>query len=136
MGVLAQHEAMTARELAGVLELSSVGALHPWIRRLLDWNLVKRAGRTQATRYFVEPGVLRDLSFVGSTTLKRIEPHRLVALIVEYVERYPQSKIGEIHERIGQEIPRSRIRRSIGRLVESGRLVAEGVKNGTRYRLP
>ena len=136
VGVLAQHEAMTARELARVLELSSVGALHPWIRRLLDWNLVKRAGRTQATRYFVEPGVLRDLSFVGSTTLKRIEPHRLVALIVEDVERYPQSKIGEIHERIGQEIPRSRIRRSIGRLVESGRLVAEGVKNGTRYRLP
>ena len=80
--------------------------------------------------------MLRHLSFVGSTTLKRIEPHRLVALIVEDVERYPQSKIGEIHERIGQEIPRSRIRRSIGRLVESGRLLAEGVKNGTRYRLP
>lgn len=136
LGLLAQHDAMTARELAAVLELPSVEALQPWIKRLLEWDLIQSSGRTQATRYFVDPGLLRTLNFVGGTTLKRIEPHRLAALIVEDVGRYPKSKIGDIHERIGLEIPRSRIRRSIEQLVKAGKLIAEGVKSGTRYRLP
>jgi ATP-dependent DNA helicase RecG len=136
LGLLAQHDAMTARELAAVLELPSVEALQPWIKRLLEWDLIQSAGRTQATRYFVDPELLRTLNFVGGTTLKRIEPHRLAALIVEDVGRYPKSKIGDIHERIGLEIPRSRIRRGIEQLVKAGKLMAEGVKSGTRYRLP
>ncbi len=136
LGLLAQHDAMTARELAAVLELPSIDALQPWIKRLLEWDLIQSAGRTQATRYFVDPGLLRTLNFVGGTTLKRIEPHRLAALIVEDVGRYPKSKIGDIHERIGMEIPRSRIRRGIEQLVKAGKLMAEGVKSGTRYHLP
>nr|WP_305043584.1 hypothetical protein [Geoalkalibacter sp.] len=136
LGLLAQHEAMTARELAAMLELPSVDALQPWIKRILEWDLIQSAGRTQATRYFVDPRLLRTLNFVGGTTLKRIEPHRLSALIIEDVSRYPKSKIGDIHERIGREIPRSRIRRGIEQLVKAGKLMAEGVKNGTRYRLP
>ena len=136
LGLLAQHDALTARELARVLELPSIEALQPWVRRLLEWALVRSAGRTQATRYFVDPGLLRTLNFVGGTTLKRIEPHRLSALIVEDVGRYPRSKIGDIHERIGLEIPRSRIRRGLEQLVKDRKLLVEGVKSGTRYRLP
>jgi len=97
---------------------------------------VQSAGRTQATRYFVDPTLLRSLDFVGGTTLKRIEPHRLLALIVEDVKRYPLSKIGDIHKRIGLEIPRSRIRRGIEHLLIEGKLHQEGVRSGTRYRLP
>lgn len=92
--------------------------------------------RAQATRYFIEPGLLQNLNFVGGTTLKRIEPHRLSALIVEDVGRYPRLKIGDIHQRIGLEIPRSRIRRGIEQLVKDGKLQSEGVRSGTRYRLP
>ncbi|WP_312366058.1 ATP-binding protein [Ensifer sp.] len=134
LGLLAQHEALTARELAGQLELLSIEAMQPWIRRLLEWNLVQSSGRTQATRYFVDPALLRGHAFISGTTLKRIEPHRLVALIVEDVGRYPQSKIGDIHKRVG--IPRSRIRRSVEQLVRDGKLKSEGVRSGTRYSLP
>jgi ATP-dependent DNA helicase RecG len=136
LGLLAQHDALTARELATTLELSSVEALRPWLKRLLDWDLVQSAGRTQSTRYFIDPALLRNLDFVGGTTLKRIEPHRLLALIVEDIGRYPQSKIGDIHQRIGLEIPRSRIRRGIEQLLKNGKLHSEGVRSGTRYRLP
>ena len=83
LGLLAQHDALTARELADTLELPSVEALQPWLKRLLDWHLVQSAGRTQATRYFVDPGLLRSLKFTGETTLKRIEPHRLAALVFQ-----------------------------------------------------
>src|SRR5690606_39928947 len=47
LGLLAQHDALTARELATSLELPSVEALQPWLKRLLDWQLVQSAGRTQ-----------------------------------------------------------------------------------------
>ncbi len=136
LGVLAQHDALTARELATTLELPSVEALQPWLKRPLDWHLVQSAGRTQATRYFVDSGLLRSLKFTGETTLKRIEPHRLLALIVEDVGRYPGTKMGEIHQRVGIEIPRSRVRRAVGQLVKEGKLSQEGVRSGTRYRLP
>lgn len=95
----------------------------------------RRVGRTQATRYFVDPGLMRTLNFTGGTTLKRIEPHRLLALIVEDVGRYPNTKIGDIHQRVGLEIPRSRLRRGVEQLVKEGKLFREGVRSGTRYRL-
>jgi len=136
LGLLAQHDALTARELTSALELASVDALQPWIKRLLEWDLVQSAGRTQATRYFIDPNLLRNLNFVGGTTLKRIEPHRLSALIVEDVGRYPRSKIGDIHQRIGLEVPRSRIRRGIEQLVKDGKRQSGGVRSGTRYCLP
>lgn len=135
LGLLAQHDALTARELATRLELPTVEALQPWLKRLLDWQLVQSAGRTQATRYFVDPNLLRSLNFAGGTTLKRIEPHRLEALVLEDVGRYPNTKIGDIHQRIGLEIPRSRLRRTVEQLVREGKLHQEGVLNGTRYRL-
>lgn len=136
LGLLVQHEALTARELARLLELPSVDELQPWLKRLLDWELLHSTGRTQATRYFVAPDVLRSLDFSSTTTLKRIESHRLAALVLEDAGRYPRSKIGEIHGRIGQEIPRSQLRRAIEGLVKDGKLRMEGVRNGARYTVP
>ncbi|OWQ45216.1 ATP-dependent DNA helicase [Roseateles noduli] len=136
LALLAQHDGMTARELMKSLELDSVEALQSWIKRLLAIDLVQSSGRTQAMRYFVDPALLRSLDFVGLTTLQRIEPHRLLALLIEDVDRYPQSTIGEIHQRVGPEIPRSRIRRSIAQLQAEGRLTSEGERKGTRYKLP
>ena len=135
LGLLAQQEAQTARELARSLELSSVEALTPWLKRLLEWDLVQTTGRTQSTRYFIDPALLRNLEFTGETTLKRIEPHRLSALIIEDVSRYPRSKIGDIQKRIGLEIPRTSLKRAIAQLVKDNALLQEGLGRGTRYRL-
>lgn len=136
LGLLAQHDALTAKELVQLLELPSVDSLQPWLKRPLEWQLVRSIGRTQSTRYFIDPQLLRSLDFSTATTLKRIEPHRLLALIEEDVGRYPLTKISEIHQRIGAEIPRSRLRRGLEQLVKEGRLQQEGVRSGTRYRLP
>lgn len=136
LGLLAQHEALTARELVKALELPSVDALNPWINRLLSWGLVQSSGRTQATRYFVDPEILRRLEFPANTTLRRIEPHRLQALVIEDVTRYPNSKIGEIHGRIGEEIPRAQIKRTLAVLVGENKLIMHGKLNKVTYKLP
>lgn len=97
---------------------------------------MKQAGRTQATRYFVDPGLVRQLEFPAATSLKRIEPHRLRALIVEDLERYPDSAIGEIHRRIGAaEIPRSQIKRVLDSLVADGTVRHQGEKRWRRYQV-
>lgn len=135
LGLLAQYEALTARELAKTLELSTVDALQPWLRRLVEWNLVQSAGRTQATRYFVDPEILRSLEFDAATTLKRIEPHRLRALVLEDLSRYPRSAIGEINRRIGEEISSKLIKRILDGLIKTGEVSYEGERRWRRYWL-
>lgn len=135
LGLLAQHEALTARELAGLLELSQTDALRPWLDRLCEWGLVGQSGRTQATRYFVKPELLRSLAFPAVTTLKRIEGHRLRALVEEDLSRYPGSAFREIHARIGSEIPQRSLRTMLKQLVDERIVERTGVLKGTRYSL-
>ncbi|OPY68469.1 MAG: Divergent AAA domain protein [Syntrophorhabdus sp. PtaU1.Bin050] len=136
LGLLAQHDALTARELCRLLELPSVDGLHVWLGRLPEWGLVQSSGRTQATRYFVSPGILRRMDFSAATTLRRIEPHRLRALILEDLRRYPNSAIGDVNRRIGPEIPYKQAKRALDRLIAERKVIYEGERRGRRYRLP
>jgi ATP-dependent DNA helicase RecG len=133
LGLLAQHEAMTARELGAALELPTVDALSPWLRRLLEWQLVRSAGRTQATRYFIAPELLQALDFRATTTLKRIEPHRLAALVLEDLQRYPGSAISAVHQRVGAEIHPKQVKRAVDELIARGAVRYEGDKRWRRY---
>lgn len=133
LGLLAQRDALTARELTSALELPSVEAMQPWLKRLLDWQLVQSAGRTQATRYFIDPSLLRSLQFTGETTLKRIEPHRLAALVLEDLQRYPCSAISDIHQRVGGEIHPRQVKRALEQLIERGEVRFEGSNRWRRY---
>jgi len=130
---LAQHDALTARELAQALELPSVESLPPWLKRPLEWQLVRSSGRTQAMRYFIDPQLLRSLDFSTSTTLKRIEPHRLAALVLEDLQRYPESAISDIHQRVGAEIHPKQVKRALDELIERGEARFEGNNRWRRY---
>jgi|GEM_PF-1010897 len=133
LGLLAQSDAMTAKEMADALELADAGEIASWLGRLLDFGIVRKTGRTKGTRYFVEPEFLRRLEFPSQTSLARIEPHRLDALVLEDIGRYPGSAIGEIHERIGPEIKRRQVKLALDRLCEKDRVRPEGEKRGRRY---
>lgn len=135
LGLLARHEALTAKELAARLELANADQLRPWLDRLCEWGLVGQSGRTQATRYFVQPELLRTLAFSAVTTLKRIEDHRLRALVLEDLGRYPVSAIGEIHKRIGLEIPRRRLQGMLTKLLSDGQVCVQGERRWARYAL-
>lgn len=135
LAALAQSEGLTARELATLLEVDTPEELTSWFGRLISLDLVQSTGRTKATRYFVDPALLRDSGIKLPTTLKRIEPHRLQELVREDLRRYPQSKIGEISGRIGPEVNRSQLKRMLAELVSLEAVVMEGERNGARYRL-
>ncbi len=135
LGVLALSEGMTARELSAALETQGAEALAVWLGRLTTLALVKSTGRTQGMRYFVDPALLHGAELTVPTTLLRIEPHRLTELVREDLRRYPLSKIGEISARIGPEVNRSQLKRTLAELVERLAVVREGERSRARYRL-
>ena len=134
-GLIAQTEGASAAKLAEELELPDAATLRPWLGRLLAWGLVEQSGRTNATRYFVPPALLREAGLDALTTLTRVQPHRLRALVLEDLERFPDSSKGDIWRRVGPEIPERTFRRALEELVESGEIVATGEKRWRRYRL-
>ena len=77
--------------------------------------------------------MLRNLQFPRETTLKRIEPHRLAALVLVDLERYPKSAIGAIHQRIGGEIHPKQVKRTLEELTAKGSVRFEGDKRWRRY---
>jgi len=135
LGLLAgAPEGLTSRELATRLELGSTDELRPvWLDRLLNVGLVASTGRTQAVHYFVSPDWLKGSGLDEKTTLRRLEPHRLRALIVEDVRRYPGAASGDINRRVGPEVPYRTLKRAIDDLVAEGSLRFEGQSRGRRY---
>ena len=134
-GLVAQNEGVSATELAQQLDLSDAAALRPWLGRLLTWGLVEQEGRTKATRYFVPPALLRDAGLDALTTLTRVQPHRLRALILEDLERFPGSAKGDIRRRVGPEIPERTFRRALEDLVADGQVEATGATRARTYRV-
>ena len=126
--MLAQTEGLSAVELAERLELDDPVALRAWTARLLELDLIKKSGRTKATRYFVPPELLRAAGLDGVTTLKRVQPHRLRALILEDLERY-------IHRRIGREIHEKTLARALDALGKEGVVSFQGERRWRTYRL-
>lgn len=133
--LVAQRESVSATELADQLEVADVSALRPWLGRLLALGLVDASGRTSATRYFVPPLLLREAGLDAMTTLTRVQPHRLRALILEDLERFPESAISDIHRRISSEIPARTVKRTVDLLVREGTLSATGERRWRRYQL-
>lgn len=133
LGILAQSEGLSAEELSSTLDLHDDEAFRPWVSRLVDLELVKQSGRARGTRYFVAPLLLREAGLDSRTTLVRVEPHRLHALIVEDVERYPGSAASDIHRRIGEEVKDRTFSRALKQVVDEGRITPKGEKKGRRY---
>lgn len=132
----ASPEGLTVRELASRLELPGTEELRAaWLGRLLELGLVESTGNTLAKRYFVSPSLLKGAGLDGKTTLKRVEPHRLRALIVEDLALYPASSSADVQRRTAPELAQRTIRRALEELVEQGRVRFEGVKRWRRYWL-
>jgi ATP-dependent DNA helicase RecG len=135
LGALAQTEGMTARELGAVLETDGADELAVWLGRLAQNDLIHTSGKTSGMRYFVAPNWLRGAQLDHKTTLSRITPHRLLALILEDLARYPDSSSTDINRRIGAEISAKTVKRALDDLVDGGRVIYVGERRWRRYRL-
>jgi len=97
--------------------------------------LIILKGKTKGTEYLVNPDFLKKINFKGKTNLKRIENHRLEELIYQDVKIYQPTSLGEIHQRIGKELPYNKVRKAIYKMVDDGKIFSKGIKAGTKYSL-
>lgn len=134
LGLLAQHESLTAVGLEALLGLRHRQDMMAWLGRLPAMRLLRSRGRTKGKEYQVAPELLRKLDFRGATTLRAIESHRLRELILRDIEIYKNTSIGELRGRIGSEIPPRKVKRELDRLCNEKLVERIGEKRWTRYR--
>lgn len=133
LGIIAQHSALSASELSKILALKKLEEVRAWLGQLTESKLVLSKGRTKGTEYYVNPELLRKVGYKGKTTLKQIESPRLRELILADLKTYPRSVVGEIHERIGREIPIRKIQTQLYQMLEEKLITKVGVLKYTRY---
>lgn len=136
LGLIAQNESITASSLIQILHLKDADALRSWLHPLIEKGYVVSSDeRSKAKEYQVDPRVLRDSQYKGTTTLKRIESYRLRELIIEDLKIYGPCSIRDIHERIGKEIPLRKIQSQLKNLLDGAKIVSEGQKRWMQYRI-
>jgi ATP-dependent DNA helicase RecG len=133
LGLIAQHTSLSAIEFSKVLNLPQQNAIRNWLGRLQDLGLVQSKGKTKGVEYFINPDFLKRIDFKGKTNLKKIEGHRLKELISEDVSAYPNSSVGEIHNRIGLEIAIRKVKAILYQMVGEKRLSYNGDRKWRRY---
>ena len=133
LGLLAQHEALLATELCRLFDLKDTASLKPWLGHLVEIGLVQSRGRTKGTTYRIASDLIRQLDLKTKTTLRDIQPHRLRQLVIADLEKYQQAAIGELHARIGSDIPRRSVQRTLAQLVAEGKIKKTGRLKQTRY---
>lgn len=133
LGIVAQNEGISAIELTKLFNVNKTNGLQNWLGSLLDVGLILSKGKTKGTFYFVNPEFLRDANFIEKTSLRRIEPYRLQELIFEDLKNYPNSSIGEINKRIGEEINSRTLKSKLDEMLEKNLISKSGEKKGTKY---
>jgi len=135
LGLLAQQQSFTALEISSILNQNEEVGLRNWLGRLIDFELVIKTGKGKGTQYSVNPEFIRKINFKGKTNLKNIEDYRLEELIFKDLTAYPNSRFGEIHQRIGVEINEHTVKRILKRMVTNDLLLIDGVKRWANYSI-
>ncbi len=132
LGIILQHKAIIATEFARQIQSKDDKQIKNWLGNLIKYQIVLTKGRTKGMQYFINPQILKGTAF-EKTDLSKIEEHRLRNLVLEDLEKYPYSTIGDIHNRIGKEIPVRRLRSCIYNLVKTDQIIAKGSKKFRKY---
>lgn len=135
LGIIAQSGVLSSINLSKKLSLRNADSLTYWLGKLLKNDIVLSKGKTKATEYYVNSELLKEVEFKGKTDLKKIETHRLEHLILEDLKIYGPCSIGDIHERIGLEINQKKIKRQLDKMIEDIKVIKEGERKGSKYRL-
>ena len=135
LGLIAQNETISAANLIKILELKNREDLSPWLDPLIKHDIVQSVGSHRGKEYRVNQSLLRDSSYKGTTTLKRVEDYRIRELIIEDLKIYECAPLRDIHLRIGREIPYKRVLAQIKHLLSEGVIREVGLNRWVRYQL-
>lgn len=135
LGLIAQHESISAADLIKLLNLKNRNELSPWLDKLVDESIVETSGRKKGKEYRVCSHILKESGYKGQTSLKRIEPYRIRELIIEDLKIYECASLRDIQQRIGNEISYQKLWKQLDNMIKDGILETIGKNRWTKYRL-
>ena len=135
LGLIAQHESLSAADLIKLLNLKNRNELSPWLDKLVEESIVETSGRNRGKEYRVCSHILKESGYKGQTSLKRIEPYRIRELIIEDLKIYECASLRDIQQRIGDEISYQKLWKQLDNMIKEGILESTGKNRWTKYRL-
>lgn len=135
LGLIAQHESLSAADLIKLLNLKNRNELSPWLDKLVEESIVETSGRNRGKEYRVCSHILKESGYKGQTSLKRIEPYRIRELIIEDLKIYECASLRDIQQRIGDEISYQKLWKQLDNMIKEGILESAGKNRWTKYRL-
>lgn len=135
LGLIAQHESLSAADLIKLLNLKNRNELSPWLNRLVDESIVGTFGKNRGKEYRVCSNILKESGYKGQTSLKSIEPYRIRELIIEDLKIYECASLRDIQQRIGDEISYQKLWKQLDNMIKEDILESTGKNRWTKYRL-
>ena len=132
LGIVARHNKVPATQLIKELQLTEEERLASYVNKLLEKAILITRGVKKGTEYLLNPKLITSSKINIKPTLKTIEPHRLKALIIEDLERYPKSSIADISKRL-PDVLIVDLRKCIYKMATDGKLIYEGGKTYRKY---
>ncbi len=134
LGLVARHKKLLSTRLSSLLQLADEDRLRNYTTRLVEQGIFIKRGAKKSNEFLINPKLIVNSNANIKTSLKTIEPHRLVALIEEDIRLHPDSLRKEIEERL-PDAEASDIQKALYALVKKGKLVTSGGRTYRKYRL-
>jgi len=134
LGLIAQHQKLLSTELCTFLQLDDNKRLRSYVDKLVELGIVDTWGIKKGNSFLINPKVIANSKANIKTSLKTVEPHRLVALIEEDLRLHPNSMRREIHKRL-PDIDEKDLQKYLYEMVKSGKINYEGGKTFRQYYL-
>lgn len=134
LGLIARHKKLLSTQLAKLLQLSEEERIRSYTTRLIDKEVLITRGTGKANEFLINPKLIANSNANIMTSLKTIEPHRLIALIEEDIRLHPNSLRTEIQKRLPDADPKD-IQKNIYRMIDDGIITSNGSKKTRTYKL-
>jgi ATP-dependent DNA helicase RecG len=134
LGLVAQHKKILSTELTDLLQLSDNKRMRSYVDNLIDLGIVVTRGIKKGNEFLINPRIIANSKTNIKTSLKTIEPHRLIALIEEDLRLHPKSMRREIHNRL-PDVDEKDLKKNLYDMVKNGKINYEGGKTYRYYSL-
>jgi len=134
LGLVARYKKLLSTKLSALLQLTDEDRLRSYTTRLVEQGVLITRGVKKANEFLINPKLIANSNANIKTSLKTIEPHRLIALIEEDIRLHPDSLKKDIEERL-PDADKADIQKTLYSLVKEGKLQTSGGKTYRRYRL-
>ena len=134
LGLVAQHKKLSSIELDNLLQLIDNKRQRSYTDKLVELGILITRGIKKGNTFLVNPKIIANSKANIKTSLKTIEPHRLIALIEEDLRLHPNSMRREIHSRL-PDVDEKDLKKYLYEMVRNEKINFKGGKTYRFYSL-